>query len=144
VLPVGRRSHLLVVAAIFASAGCQAQTSDVSGQVTKDGKPVVFGSVVLFPPGQSPIVVVLDEEGHYSAPRIPAGREVRVAVYSPDPLLELPSVPPGPEGDRDRVHFRNLRKKWSALPPRYNDPGQSGLALQPTGPQDTFDIRIDP
>lgn len=129
--------------ALLVLSGCQAQPVDVSGRVTMTGKPVV-GSVALYPATGSPVVVPLDPDGRYSARGVSGGGEIRVAVYSPDPKEELQNLPPGPEGEKDRAAVNELRKKWTPILSRYNDPGQSGLAFTPSGTNATFDIELQP
>lgn len=136
-------SLVLAVLALLTLNGCQAQSVDVSGRVTMAGKPVV-GSVALFPASGSPVVVTLDADGRYSARDVPGGGEIRIAVYSPDPKEELQTLPTGPEGDKDRAAVNELRKRWTPIPSRYNDPGQSGLSFMPSGPSSTFDIDVQP
>jgi len=89
-------------------------------------------------------VVALDADGRYAAHGVAGGGEIRIAVYSPDPKEQLQTLPTGPDGDKDRATVNELRKKWAPIPPRYNDPGQSGLTFMPSGPTGTFDIDVQP
>lgn len=115
--------------------GCGPGLSSVSGKVTYQGKPVVWGSVTLKAADGSIHQIGINTDGTYRLEGVPAGPAV-VAVSSPDPApsprakaLADPRAPAGPPPVPPGA--------WFPLPARYADPATSGLTLQVgSGPAD--------
>jgi hypothetical protein len=136
-----------VAALVCAStAGCSQPTFDVSGRVTKGGRPMAVGSVVLFAPGSAPVVAPIRGDGTYTvaAVPVPSGAAVRVAVFSENPEKDAGAIPPGPAGAQDRAVLADLKQKWFPIPARYNNPERSGLSFNPAPPAIQYDIDIKP
>ena len=84
----------LVLVLVVAAAGCQSKRTNISGTITRDGKPLVWESegghllVIFVPedrkPGQDPILAESDKEtGTYRIHQIPPGAYL-VAIHQFD------------------------------------------------------------
>jgi hypothetical protein len=131
------------LAPLLAAAGCGG-TADVSGKVTYQGKPVVYGTVVLFGPDGVPKSGAIRPDGTFRVDGVKLG-PAKVAVSSPRPPGSQPAgrgrggrddgdKPPPDEAPADPEVIRN----WVALPEKYADPDRSGLTadVQPGRPLD--------
>lgn len=110
------------------SAGCGGK-GEVSGKVTYQDKPVVYGSVMIIASDKKPYYGQIGEDGTYTVSGVPAG-EAKVVVSSPDPRQAAgkggsPSVDP---------------KKWFAIPGQYGDPDKTPLKLTVNSGANKFDI----
>lgn len=135
-------SSALILASL-AIVGCGQKTVDVSGKVTIEGKPMQVGSVAVFPDNARPMVAAVEADGSFRLKDVPASEPIRVAVYSPDPAIELQNLPSDPEADRDRELLKAQKQRWIRIPNRYNDPFKSGLSIDPStnGEACLFDLR---
>ena len=118
--------------------GCGGQAAgDVSGRVTFEGQPVVFGSVVIIGTDKQPRNGEIKPDGSFTVTGVPVG-EAQVAVHSPD-VTALPDkmtlkgkMKEGKKGDVD-VELNKVpqavRDKWFPIPERYSDHEKSGLTL---------------
>jgi hypothetical protein len=124
--------NLAALAPLLAAAGCGG-TVDVSGKVTYQGKPVVFGTVVLIGPDGVPKSGPIKPDGTFRVDGVKVGT-AKVAVSSPPPPgaqtarkprggREGDDKPPPDEAPADPEVIRN----WVALPEKYTHPAQSGL-----------------
>lgn len=121
--------------AVLATAGCGG-TADVAGKVTFQGKPVVFGTVVVIGGDGIPKSGPIQPDGTYRVGGVKIG-PAKVTVSSPPP----PGVVPGgrkPKVGRDADDERTpadagasvspeVAKGWFPLPEKYADPARSGL-----------------
>jgi len=125
------------------AAGCGGGSTKVTGSVTYQGKPVVWGSVTLMDERgqyhQGPIGL----DGTYSIDGVPAGR-VKIGVFSPKPDDPPPAEAaktgpkkmgtPGPEDPRAKFKQtpnnvpRPSPGQWFPIPERYGDPTSSDLS----------------
>lgn len=143
------RCFLLASAlAVLGAGGCsnQPKTGTATGKVTFDAKPLP-GAVVSFvsKDGGTPATAMTDAAGAYSAASVPAG-EVLVSV-------SVPSANSAETGEIIKKMGSGENKKGPSgpppapikLPPRYADPGTSGLktTIKPDaeGPT-TYDIPL--
>lgn len=134
-----RLPRAAVAAALLALAGCGGSTATVSGKVTYQGKPVVFGSVVLIGADGLPKNGQIQPDGTFTVAGVAVGT-AKVAVSSP--------MPPGAEtgkksaaggkdaGDDDKIPPAGgsgvdpaVAKAWFPLPEKYGDPEKSGLTV---------------
>jgi len=121
-------SGLFVLAAVV--AGCAPATTPVSGKVTYQGKPVVWGNVSIIASDNVSYPGEIKEDGTFTIAKAPPG-PCKIGVSSPDPSaggrggakttgIEAktggegvrPAPPPG---------------KWFAIPQEYMDPVTSGV-----------------
>jgi hypothetical protein len=137
---------------LLACVGCGAKTGDVSGKVTYQGKPVVYGSVVIVGPDGIPKSGAIQPDGSYSVAGVGVG-EAKVAVSSPQPDGAGKAAGDGKaKGGRDADADDKTPppgaaaappvKGWFALPPESGDTNKSGLKVTVGGGTTTFDIPL--
>ena len=129
----------LAAAAVLAAAGCGGGKADVEGKVTFNGKPVVYGTVVVVGPDGIPKSGMIQPDGSYRVSGVPVG-SARVAVTSPRPpgsetppkkramgrdALDEDKPPPEPPPPAPPEVIKN----WVSLPEKYGDPSTSQLTL---------------
>ena len=127
--------RFVVVLVAVSLAGCSG-TTDMSGKVTYQGKPVVFGSVVVIDSDGTPKSGSIQPDGSYRVSGVKPG-SVKVAVSSPQPPG---SVPPkksrGREEDLDKPQHEEppapaeVIKNWFVIPNKYGDPTRSELTVE--------------
>lgn len=136
----------VVIIGLSAFAGGAANAT-VSGRVTMQGRPVIWGAVILVGPDGRSVAGRLQPDGAYTVSDAPMG-EVAVAVISPDPLIDhyktqirssRVAVPvaewPAPPVDR---------QQWFLLPKHYEDPRTSDLKLTVNRGRNEFDVTLAP
>jgi len=69
----------------FAAVGCGGGKTSVKGTVTANGKPVVWGTVILVDAAGAYHQGEIKLDGKYEISDLPAG-EVKIGVTSPDPV----------------------------------------------------------
>jgi hypothetical protein len=147
-LSVWSRSALLGTAMLaIAAFGCGAKKTTVTGKVTYNGKPVVWGNVSFLASDGSSYDGFINLDGTYSIPDVPPG-QVKIGIYSPDPKMEDTRAT-GAAAGNDKVKkpndFVDPREKmgikqaeapnrprppdgaWFKLPDSAADPYRSGL-----------------
>jgi hypothetical protein len=123
-----------ILLAALAAAGCGDPTTEVTGKVTYQGKPVVYGSVVVFDAGGAPKSGAIQPDGTFRISGVRLG-SVKVAVSSP---LPPGSQPTGKKDARDAVDPDKppvevapappeVIKNWVPIPNKYGDPNTSEL-----------------
>jgi hypothetical protein len=124
---------------ITTSVGCQAR-GNVSGRVTFQGKPLVFGTVLLVAADGTAHQGTIDENGNYTIASVPTGR-ARVAINSPDPTAPVANKSgiKDLEGDRRRAE---LKIRWVPIPPHYGDPNKSDLTLEVKGGKNPHNLEL--
>jgi hypothetical protein len=133
--PLGR---VILVAGLLLAAGCAGGT-DVTGKVTYQGKPVVFGAVVLIGPDGIPKAGAIQPDGSFTVKKARLG-QTKVAVSSPPPPgANVPKAAPkgGREADEDRRSptaeppaAPEVLKNWFPLPERFGDHDKSGVTVE--------------
>src|SRR5215469_4912553 len=78
------RLVFLLVTVLTLSSCVSAKRGDVHGKVSYQGRPVIYGSVVLIGSDDMPVTGRINADGTYVVSAVPSG-DVRVAVVSPDP-----------------------------------------------------------
>lgn len=121
-----------VLLAALTFTGCGPAATDLTGKVTYQGKPVVFGSVVVIDASGTTKSGTIQPDGTYRVDNVRVGA-VKVAVSSPPP----PGTPPvGKQDPRDASDKPTepppaappeVLKNWVAIPNKYGDPNESGL-----------------
>jgi hypothetical protein len=132
--PLGR---VILLAGLLLAAGCAGGT-DVTGKVTYQGKPVVYGSVVLTGPDGLPKAAAIQPDGSFTVKKAKPG-QTKVAVSSPPPPgANVPKTAPkgGREADEDRRPPTaeppappEVIKNWFPLPDNFGDPEKSGVTV---------------
>ena len=133
-----------LVIVITGTCGCSKSRGTVTGKVTYEGKPVVFGSVILVGDNDEPVVGIIQQDGTYTAQGVPYGT-VKVGVKSPQPpdreLLKEKL------GDRFKDKKPPERpsidaSKWVEIPAEYGDHEKSKLTAAINQKDVTFDIPL--
>jgi hypothetical protein len=133
------------------TSGCGGGVSraKVTGQVTYQGAPLPGGSITFH--GQDKFVrsAYIDPGGRYLIVGAPAG-EIKVAVTAPPPAAAAAPAAAAPAAGKSSG--KHASKTGStpaapvvagvALPPKFNDPEQSGLTYTLTGGDQTLDIEL--
>ena len=151
---IGRWSRVAAVAfavgAAFVLSGCGGTTT-VSGKVTHDGKPVVWGGVTLVDAGGTYHSGTIGLDGTYRIDNVPTG-PVKIGVTSPKPPDEkggkggkgktAPGGAAGGAGNPDDPREKYMKEQgltpnaapeppppgaWFPLPAKAGDPMSSGL-----------------
>jgi hypothetical protein len=143
-LPMFHRLWALAAAGLLlGSTGCGKGISNVSGKVSLEGKPVLFGTVEMVGDDNRLHQAVIQPDGSYTIEGVPYG-QVRVMVQSPDPVAVFtPPVNLGPERTKllpPRPKIDN--KGWFAIPEDYGFAGKSGLSLTVEQANTTYNIEL--
>lgn len=124
-----------VLLAAAALTGCGPSTTDMTGKVTYQGKPVVYGSVVVIDSAGAPKSGQIQPDGTYLVSGVLVG-PVKAAVTSPPPPGSQPAAktrsdardaddkPPPPDIPAAPPE---VIKNWVALPNKFGDLNDSGL-----------------
>ena len=136
------------VLAVLALAGCGKGHGVVTGTVTFQGRPLVYGSVVILASDGIPRNAHILPGGSYTLPDVPCG-DAKLAVHSPDPAqmdellkAEKIKVQKGLSRSLDRKLPDIDRAKWFPIPPGYGDFEKSGLELSVQEGTNSFDLRL--
>jgi hypothetical protein len=120
----------------FAAAGCAPARGDVSGKVTYQGRPLVYGTVMFLGRDNLPVMGPIRPDGSYTVTGVLVG-EAQVAVNSPDPL------PAQRVDKRGRAMTSPVdRSQWFPIPEDYGDPRKSGLQCPVGRGQTPYDIDL--
>jgi hypothetical protein len=134
--PAGCRSGLvaLFLALGGLSAGCGPSKAEVTGKVSHNGKPVVYGSITLI--GSDGVVYSseIKEDGTFAIAGVPTG-PVKIGVSSPNPKPPEAAKASGKDdlGGFSRGNRRpppvpeSVVRAWFPIPEKYGDPMTSGL-----------------
>ena len=129
------RISLLMGISFLAALGC-AGRGNVSGQVSCEGKSLVFGTVQFEASDGSLHQANLETDGHYSIAGLPPG-EALVAVSSRNPKSS-DFIPIEKAGMPKMPRLPDV-KGWFPIPQKYEKPVTSGLSY----PIKTGENRID-
>jgi hypothetical protein len=118
-------------------AGCQG-TGSMSGKVKFQGKPLVYGTVLLIGSDNKSVQAPIQKDGQYDASGLAPG-EIKVAVNSPNP-----------KGVGRFTGWRDEKKKpppfevpgWFEIPGKYGDVKTSGLTYTIQGGSNPIDIEL--
>ncbi len=118
-------------------AGCQ-NSGSVSGKVTYQGKPLVYGTVLLIGSNNASVQAAIQKDGQYYASGLAPGT-VQVAVNSPNP-----------KGVAVFAGWKDPSKKppplevpgWFAIPTKYESVATSGLTVPIQRGSNSFDIAL--
>lgn len=133
------------VAFALAAAGCGGGTVDVVGKVTHNGKPVVYGTVVLVGSDGLPKSGPIQPDGSFRVAGVATGT-AKVSVSSPQPPgAAAPARKPRGGRDADDEERTpppavapadpEVIKGWFPLPEKYGDPAKSDLVVEVKGGQ---------
>ena len=118
-------------------AGCQG-TGNVAGKVTFQGKPLVYGTVLLIGSDSKSVQAQIQPDGSYSASGLAPG-EVKVAVNSPNPKrVAINAAWKDPNKKPPPLEVPG----WFAIPQKYEDVSTSGLTIPLMSGANEFDIDL--
>jgi hypothetical protein len=121
-------------AALVALAGCGGGTTDVTGKVTYQNKPVVFGTVQVIGSDGVPKSGPIQPDGTFRVSGVQIG-PARVTVSSPRPPGSGKAAPRGRrEDDDERTPVETPASAevvagWFPLPEKYGDPDKTDLKV---------------
>jgi hypothetical protein len=138
----------LVALACLLVAGCGARgTGHVSGKVEYDGRPLDGGTVFFAHENGAGFQSLIKPDGSYEVNKIPVGR-VRIAVQTPKPYAgkgggeaSVEGLPPEAQ-EQVKRETEGRQKTFTKIPDVYGDAEKSGLTLDVTGGDQTFDIKL--
>jgi hypothetical protein len=144
--------RFISLAAVLCSTlltGCGSGGRTVTGTVKYQGKPVVFGSVVMIGSNGVSKSGVIQPDGTFKIEGV-VGKSPKIAVSSPPP----PGVKVATHtGGRDAVDSEKpqpaaaepvnpeIVKNWFPIPSVYGDPNSSGLAIEIQGDKVDIDLK---
>lgn len=145
-----RLFQLMAVSALVFSAGCGSKVATVSGKVTFQGKPVVYGVVSIIGPDGITQSGSIQPDGSFSVSGVGIG-EGKVAVTSLKPPdgtggktkgfgRDAPGDDERKPAEPDPAASPEVIKNWFPIPSKYGDHKQSGLTV-PVG--DGKSVTID-
>jgi hypothetical protein len=118
-----------LLALVALAPGCAPSAAPVTGRVTYQGKPVVWGSVTLKAADGSMHQIGINLDGTYRLDRVPVG-PAAVGVSSPDPAPSPRARALGGDENRSRPGPPPVPPRaWFKLPDKYADPATSGLTV---------------
>jgi hypothetical protein len=129
------------------SAYAAGASATVTGKVTFQGRPVIWGSVVLVGADGTSAAGRIQPDGTFTVANAPTG-EVSVAVASPDPLVQ--HYASQIKSSRDRLPVTQWaappvdRQQWFLLPKRYEDVRTSELKVTVKRGSNDCDLTLVP
>jgi hypothetical protein len=143
--PVSPAAAVVLLAGLC--AGCaENRNCGLAGTVSYQGKPVVYGSVIVQCADGTRSITAVQPDGSYSFDRLPAG-VVKIAVASPEPpdpataVAPSRAVPVRSAGSAPRRPPVD-KSKWVKLPDELAEPETSGKTTTVSGPMTHFDIQL--
>lgn len=145
-------SRFIFIGVMFAFlTGCSRSDCSLSGKVSFQGKPIVYGSVVALAQNQQSFQGPIRPDGTYLITEIPAGiGQLRLTVHSPDPNPITPKsrrsrakgIGKQPEQSQE-IHRRNdLSAHWFPIPEKYTIYDEAGLTVMIADQAVTYDIEL--
>jgi hypothetical protein len=134
-----RLFQLMAVSTLVVSAGCGSKVATVSGKVTYQGKPVVYGVVSIIGPDGITQSGTIEPDGSFTVRGVGVG-EGKVAVTSMKPPdgtggkakgfgRDAPGDDERKPADPDPAASPEVIKNWFPIPAKYGDHKQSGLTI---------------
>jgi len=138
---VGFLVLMIVLTAIFSGSG----KATLTGRVTYQGRPVIWGSVLLVSSDGKSASGPIDSDGSFRVEDAPPG-PVSVAVVSHDPLVQHWATGLKTTRVRPTASIFSAapvdRQRWFPLPPQYEEPASSGVTLLLSKGANQLDITL--
>jgi hypothetical protein len=136
-MPMVRWNARALAPLLLMLAGCGPGKADVTGKVIYQGKPVLFGTVILQGPDGIPMTGMIQTDGTYIVQGVTSGN-VLIGVVSRDPgvLAGSKGRKRVDKGDANGGSLESTvapiieRSKWFPLPLKYENPTESGLTAK--------------
>ncbi|QEL17305.1 carboxypeptidase-like regulatory domain-containing protein [Limnoglobus roseus] len=150
------KPHLLILVAALGVVGCGPSLGTLSGKVCYNGRPVVYGTVVVIDSEGLPHPGTIEPDGRYEVSGLPAG-VATICVTSPSPPGTENKLPPGPKGRSQKADAMRTKREdeptpaapadvisnWQSIPDRFSDPTQSKLQFTVRRGSNSWDIPLD-
>ena len=137
---VGR---LVPLVALVVLCGC-GRTAKITGKVTYQGRPVVYGSVIFLSADKTVRSCAIEPDGSYTIEGVPTG-EVKVGVASPDPSRGRSATrrrKPVEAGRKETGSQGPAVEGWFPLPAAYALPGSPELTFVVDSGHVSHDINL--
>ena len=139
----------LALALLVFLVGCGSNaTGSVSGKVTFEGKPVVFGSVTILGSDKKTRSGTIDKDGHFTVEKVAVG-EAHIGVISPNPNIQgdfkkgRRGKSKGTDNEETGTQLpKEVLAKWFPISPDYENPEKSGFTLTVQEGTNPFDITL--
>lgn len=132
---------IVVIAAFFHGT----PMANVTGRVTYQGRPVIWGSVVIAGKDGRTAAGPIKPDGTFAVTGAPTDA-VSVAVVSRDPLLQTWATNIKESRNRPTAKAFSAspvdRKKWFPLPAKYEDPENSGVTAKLKSGDNEFNVDL--
>ena len=144
--PRASRPAVVLLAAALAAAGCgEGRNCTLTGKVSYQGKPVVYGVVLVQCADGTRSATNIRPDGSYTVERLLAG-PVKIGVNSPEPpdpaaqpgRAAQPARPAGPPANPPAVD----KSKWFKVPDEFGDAETSGKTTTVAAGTTHFDIQL--
>jgi hypothetical protein len=135
---------VVALAALFLGARGCSRTATLTGKVTYQDRPVVYGSVVVVGADGKAASGVIQADGSYEVDGVPPG-DVKIAVISRDPSTGrsiLRGRRPAPRPTKSGKLPQIRQDGWFPLPSKLEDPENSGLACTLSRGSNSFNIEL--
>jgi len=143
----GRVGAFPIFLALIGMSGCAGGSATVKGKVYIDDKPLKGGTVSFVQEGKPPALAQIDEDGSYTALRVPTGK-VKIAVETESlnkgnladaRKYEPPAGQKSPYGKRKGAEEA---ARYMPIPTSYNNESTSGLELEVKSGSNPYDIKL--
>jgi len=147
-----RFAGVVLLVVLPALVGCGKRTGVVTGKVTYQNQPLTSGAVIFHGTDGRVDSGAIDSEGRYTIPQAPIGPArvtVQVGQSGPVPRVSGPGRTAAAKHPGDAKAGTHPSKagapqgKPLVIPPKYQDPTQSGLTWTVTGGNQTYDIKLE-
>jgi hypothetical protein len=137
------RRRCAIALGLLLFAGCSAAKGSLSGTVTYQDRPVVYGTVFAVCTDGITRSADIQPNGSYRLENLPIG-EVKLAVLSPEPPKNAAHERRGDRSGRGKTAPIPTvdRSKWFKIPEKYSDPRLSSLATTISAGHSTFELQL--
>ena len=134
---------LLFIIMAASICGC-GNRATVTGKVVYKGRPVTYGSVIFLSSDKVARSGAIEPDGSYTIENVPPGH-ASIAVISRNPSMGRSVVrgeKPAQPGKKETSSQELAVKKWFPLPPKFENPKNSGLGCTLTSGRVSYDIDL--
>jgi hypothetical protein len=131
----------VVLCVLAVAAGCARPTGTVSGTVTYNGQALSVGTVTFVPQEGPAQVCSIEPDGRYTVRKVPVG-PCNISVVAGPPSRGMWNLDEKKMVDGSPATKQSPRS--IRIPPRYQDPNQSGLTCMVQRGDNSYDINLKP
>jgi hypothetical protein len=137
----------LALLVALGQAGCGGSKGTVSGTVYYKDAPLKGGTVTFVGKDNASFLAEIGEDGSYALAKVPPG-EVSITVETsslrpPNPNVMRNRPPADAQGGYKPPDYEEKAKRFTPIPGRYADPGQSGLKYTVKSGKQQHDIKLE-